>query len=132
MPQVRILSLRPYRVFITDVRNTRYFFACIYLIFSCLGADLSALFYLCGLYCAWEVFDSHSLPRVKLVGVRGYDARQINTADKTVMDDKPLCSVLTRSLNRKDLDLVDKFLENNRCQRLHRHKLSYCPDKATR
>ena len=27
---------RPYRVFITDVRNTRYFFACVYLILSCL------------------------------------------------------------------------------------------------
>ena len=27
MPQVRILSLRPYRVFIAKVMNTRYFFA---------------------------------------------------------------------------------------------------------
>ena len=27
-------GVRPYRVFITDVRNTRYFFACVYLIFD--------------------------------------------------------------------------------------------------
>ena len=84
------------------------------------------------LYCAWEIFDSHSLPRVKLVGVLGYDARQINTADKTVMDDKPLCSVLARSLNRKDLNFVDKFLKDNGSQRLHRHKLPYCANEATR
>ena len=61
MPQVRILSLRPYRVFITDVRNTRYFFACIYLIFDCLE-QIRLLFFILWLYCAWEIFDSHSLP----------------------------------------------------------------------
>ncbi len=60
----------------------------------------------------------------------GYDARQINTADKTVMNDKPLCSVLARSLNRKDLNLVDEFLKDNGCQCLRRHKLPYYSDKA--
>ena len=45
--EVQILSLRPYRVFITDVRNTRYFFACIYLIFDCLE-QIRLLFFFCG------------------------------------------------------------------------------------
>ena len=62
----------------------------------------------------------------------GYDARQINTADKTVMDDEPLRSVLARSLNRKNLDFVDQFLKHNGSQRLHRHKLTDCSDKAAR
>ena len=62
----------------------------------------------------------------------GNDARQIDATDKPIVDDKPLRSVLACSLNRKDFDLVNKFLENNRCQRLHRHKLSYCSDEATR
>ena len=48
------------------------------------------------------------------------------------MDDKSLRSVLARSFNRKNFDLVDKFLKHNGSQRLHRHKLSYCSDKATR
>ena len=46
---------------------------------------------------------------------------QINATNKAVMNDKPLRSVLARSLNRKDLDLVDEFLKDNGCQRLHRH-----------
>ena len=46
MPQVRILSLRPYRVFITDVRNTRYFFACVYLIFDSFE-QIRLLFFIC-------------------------------------------------------------------------------------
>ena len=62
----------------------------------------------------------------------GDDARQINATNKAVMDDKPLRSVLARSLNRKDLDLVNEFLEDNGCQRLHRHKLPYCSDKTAR
>ena len=37
---------RPYRVFITDVRNTRYFFACVYLIFDCLE-QIRLLFFIC-------------------------------------------------------------------------------------
>ena len=48
------------------------------------------------------------------------------------MNDKPLRSVLSSSLNRKNLNFVDKFLKDNGCQRLHRHKLSYCSDKAAR
>ena len=62
----------------------------------------------------------------------GYDARQVNTTDKAVMNDKPLRSVLARSLNRKDLDLVDEFLKHHWCENLHRHKLPYCSDKASR
>ena len=58
------------------------------------------------------------------------DARQFDATYETVMDNKPLCSVLARSLNRKDLDLVDEFLKDNGCQRLHRHKLPYCSDKV--
>ena len=60
------------------------------------------------------------------------DTRQVDATYKAVVDDKPLCSVLPRSLNRKDLDFVDKFLENDGCQRLHRHELSYCSDEITR
>ena len=60
----------------------------------------------------------------------GNDAWQINTTDKAVVDNKPLRSVLSRSLNRKHLDLVDEFLENDGRERLHRHKLSYCSDEA--
>ena len=84
------------------------------------------------LYCAWEIFDSHSLPRVKLVGVLGYDARQIDATYEAVMDDKPLRSVLARSLNWENLYFVDELLKDNRCQRLHRHKLSYCSYETTR
>ena len=62
----------------------------------------------------------------------GYDARQIDATYEAVMDDKPLRSVLTRSLNRKDLNFVDKFLKHNGSQRLHRHKLSYRSDKVAR
>ena len=62
----------------------------------------------------------------------GDDTRQIDATDKPIVDDKPLRSVLARSLNRKDLDLVDQFLKDNGCQRLHRHKLSYCSYKAAR
>ena len=51
----------------------------------------------------------------------GYDTRQIDATYETVMDDEPLRSVLARPLNRKDLDLVDEFLKDNGCQRLHRH-----------
>ena len=53
----------------------------------------------------------------------GYDTRQIDATYKAVMDDEPLRSVLSSSLNRKDLDLVDKFLKHKGSQRLHRHKL---------
>ena len=60
----------------------------------------------------------------------GNDARQIDTTYETIMNDKSLRSVLARSLNRKDLDFVDQFLKDNGCQRLHRHKLPYCSDKA--
>ena len=62
----------------------------------------------------------------------GYDTRQIDATYKAVMNDEPLRSVLARSLNRKDLDLVDEFLENNGRESLHRHKLSYCSDETTR
>ena len=62
----------------------------------------------------------------------GYDTRQIDTTNETVVDDKPLRSVLARSLNRKDLDLVDEFLKHHGCENLHRHKLSYCSDKTAR
>ena len=48
------------------------------------------------------------------------------------MNDKPLRSVLARSLNRKDLDLVDEFLKDNGCQCLHCHKLPYCSDETAR
>ena len=108
-----------------------HFFACVYLIFDCLE-QIRLLFLFVWLYCAWEIFDSHSLPRVELVGVLGDDTRQINATDKAVMNDKPLRSVLARSLNRKDLNFVDQFLKHNGSQRLHRHKLSYCSDEITR
>ena len=49
--QVQVLLPAPYRVFITDVRNTRYFFACVYLIFSCLE-QISLLFFVCLGYTA--------------------------------------------------------------------------------
>ena len=49
------------------------------------------------------------------------DARQIDATYEAVMNDEPLRSVLARSLNRKNLDLVDQFLKDNGCQRLHRH-----------
>ena len=62
----------------------------------------------------------------------GYDTRQIDATYKAVMNDEPLRSILARSLNRKDLDFVNEFLENDGCQRLHRHKLPYCSDKVTR
>ena len=62
----------------------------------------------------------------------GDDTWQINATNKAVMNDKPLRSVLARSLNRKDLDLVDEFLKDNGCQRLHRHKLTDCSDKTAR
>ena len=62
----------------------------------------------------------------------GNDTRQVDTTDKAVMDDKPLRSTLARSFNRKNFDLVDKFLKHNGSQRLHRHKLPYCSDKAAR
>jgi len=48
------------------------------------------------------------------------------------MNDKTLRSVLARSLNWKDLDLVDEFLKHHGCENLHRHKLPYCSDKASR
>ena len=60
------------------------------------------------------------------------DARQIDATDKAVMNDEPLRSVLTCSFNRKDLDLVNEFLKDNGCQRLHRHKLTDCSDKTAR
>ena len=60
------------------------------------------------------------------------DAWQVDTTNKAVMDDEPLRSVLARSLNRKDLDLVDQFLDDDGCQRLHHHKLPYCSDKDAR
>ena len=62
----------------------------------------------------------------------GNGTRQIDATYEAVMDDKPLRSVLARSLNWKDLDLVNQFLKNDGCQRLHRHKLPYCSDKAAR
>ena len=49
------------------------------------------------------------------------NTRQVDATDKAVMNDEPLRSVLARSLNRKNLDLVDQFLKDNGCQRLHRH-----------
>lgn len=60
------------------------------------------------------------------------NTRQVDATDKAVMNDEPLRSVLARSLNRKNLDLVDQFLKDNGCQRLHRHKLPYCSYKAAR
>ena len=51
----------------------------------------------------------------------GNDARQIYATNEAVVDDKPLCSVLARSLNRKDLDLVDEFLKHYGRKHLHRH-----------
>ena len=62
----------------------------------------------------------------------GDDTRQVDATYKAVMNDEPLRSVLARSLNRKNLDLVDQFLKDNGCQRLHRHKLSNCSDKTAR
>ena len=62
----------------------------------------------------------------------GYDTRQINATDKAVVDNKPLRSVLARSLNWKYLDFVDEFLKHHGCENLHRHKLPYCPDEAAR
>ena len=61
----------------------------------------------------------------------GDDARQINTADESIMDDKLLCSVLARSLNRKDLNFVYQFLKNDGCERLHRHELPYGSDEVS-
>ena len=43
----------------------------------------------------------------------GDDTRQVDATDKPIVDDKPLRSVLARSLNRKDLDFVDQFLKDN-------------------
>jgi len=60
------------------------------------------------------------------------DARQFDATYEAVIDDKPLRSVLACSLNRKDFDLIDKFLKHNGSQRLHRHKLSYCSDETSR
>ena len=45
----------------------------------------------------------------------GNDTRQIDATYKAVMNDEPLRSILARSLNRKDLDLVNEFLENDGC-----------------
>ena len=73
-------------------------FTRVYLIFDCLE-QIRLLFFILWLYCAWEIFYSHSLPRVELVGVFRDDARQVDATYKAIVDDEPLRSVLTRSLN---------------------------------
>ena len=60
----------------------------------------------------------------------GDDTRQIDATDEAIVDYKPLRPVLSRSLNRKKLDLLNEFLKDSRCQLLHRHSLIFKKKQA--
>ena len=118
MPQVRILSLRPYRVFITKVMNTRYFFAYSFL--------FGAGFLLFSFVMLWWA-DLSALKGDLSLSVPFGD---LQTADKAIMDDHALCAVLSRTLNLMNFNFLYQLTKNHGIKRFHLHKTPYRLDKA--
>ena len=109
----------PYRVFITKVMNTRYFFAYI----SLFGAGF-LLFFLLLCRC-WQIVYRYTLSAFKGYLTLFVPFGNLQTTYETVMDNHALCAVLTCSLDLINLDLFDKLTKDHRVQRFHLHKASY-------
>ena len=100
MPQVRILSLGPFRVFITDLGygHSNFFFPSVYsiLIYVRSGRDACS-FCLCG-DRASEIFHTHALPGVSFVVSREHIFREDDISHEPVMDHHTLGAVSARAL----------------------------------
>ena len=55
---------------------------------------------------------------------------EINRADEAVVNHDLLRSILARSLNLMDFDLVDQLTQDHRCQGLHFHELTDSTNKG--
>ena len=114
----------PYRVFITKVMNTRYFFAYIFLFRAGF-----LLFFL--LLCrGGQIVNCYALSALKGDLSLSVPFGNLQTANKAIMDDHALCAVLARSLNLINLDLFNQFTKDDGVQRFHLHKAPYRLDEV--
>ena len=98
--QVQVLLSAPYRVFLTKVR-TLDFFVYEYFVFGA-GSPVPFLF----LACCHLITNRHTLTGIESM-VPDMGIGKINCADKAIMNDDLLRSVLARSLNLMNFYLID-------------------------
>ena len=122
--RVQVPPPAPYRVFITKVMNTRYFFAYI----SLFGAGF-LLFFLLLCRC-WQIVYRYALSALKSYLALSVPFGDLQTANEAIMDDHALCTVLARSLHLIDFNLFYQFTEDHGVQCFHLHKASYRLDEV--
>ena len=120
MPQVRILSLGPYRVFITDLSYGHSIFLQFRVSSLCMEQVFKpAPLFLCGFS---NILDRYTFSGICLVITSAFG--YFNIPNKFVMDHNPLTAVFTNAFGFINCYLVYEFPKKRCSQFLHFHKSS--------